>query len=808
MHLDLQQVDKILDRYPRDESSLVMVLQDVQAEFNYLPCEALEHVANKLAIPRSRVFSVATFYKVFSLKPQGRTIIQVCKGTACHVRGAQLLEDELCRQLGVPVGTTTEDLGFTIKTVNCVGACAMAPVVIVGEEYHAEVKPAQIERMIRQSTKEATVPSDPVTKKAAFASSGRIASPAELLSHIAVATEARQKLQSYIQVCGGPGCLAGGAREVFEALRQTAQEIGLKIHLKLSDCKHEGSKGHNGHNKGKHLLSLTGCQGLCQQGVLVHLMPEDLLYTQVKAKDAREIVEAIKNGTTVERLVGEKKGRSSHPFYQGQDLRALGTCGQINPESLDDYLSLGGFQALAHALTELSPDQVLQAVDQSGLRGRGGAGFATGKKWTSARRAAAKAGQPPYILCNGDEGDPGAFMDRAIMEGSPYQVIEGMILGAFALRGREGYIYVRAEYPLAVTRLELALETCRNAGLLGKNILGNSDFNFDIRISRGGGAFVCGESTALMRSIEGKVGEPRAKYVRSVERGLYDSPTVLNNVETWALVPGIVFRGPQWLTSIGTKGSSGTKAFSLVGQVQRTGLVEVPMGTTLRQLIFSIGGGVRPGRTFKAVQTGGPSGGCLPESQLDRPIDFDALTEAGSMMGSGGMIVMDDQTCMVDVARYFVDFLQEESCGKCVPCRLGLPQLSALLRKVSQGKAQPADLDAIEEIARGMADNSLCGLGKSAPNPVLSTLQYFREEYQAHLEGRCPAGVCKELIHYQITEGCTGCMLCLKPCPVNAISGNRKERHTIDQTLCTKCGICRSICQHDAIQVVSGGTPQ
>jgi NADH:ubiquinone oxidoreductase subunit F (NADH-binding)/Pyruvate/2-oxoacid:ferredoxin oxidoreductase delta subunit len=424
----------------------------------------------------------------------------------------------------------------------------------------------------------------------------------------------------------------------------------------------------------------------------------------------------------------------------------------------------------------------------------------------AALAAAARSGHRPFVLCNGDEGDPGAFMDRAIMEGAPFQVLEGMILGAFALGAREGYIYVRAEYPLAVARLAAAIELSREAGLLGERILG-SDLSFDIRISRGGGAFVCGESTALMRSLEGKVGEPRAKYTRSVERGLYDRPTVLNNVETWALVPGIVRDGPGWISSMGTARSKGTKAFSLVGQVQRTGLVEVPMGTTLRQLIFEIGGGMREGRTFKAVQTGGPSGGCLPESRLDLPIDFDALTEAGSMMGSGGMIVMDDRTCMVDVARYFVDFLQQESCGKCAPCRLGMLQLSFLLGKVVSGQAAAADLATIEEIAEGMTESSLCGLGKSAPNPVLSTLRYFRDEYEAHLRGFCPAGVCKPLIRYQITEACTGCLLCIRPCPLQAISGKRGELHHIDLERCTKCGICRSICQHQAVAVTSGPRP-
>jgi len=396
-------------------------------------------------------------------------------------------------------------------------------------------------------------------------------------------------------------------------------------------------------------------------------------------------------------------------------------------------------------------------------------------------------------------------MDRVIMEGAPFQILEGMILGAYALGGRQGYIYVRNEYPLAVERLERAISACRDAGLLGQEILG-SGLCFDIHISRGGGAFVCGESTALMRSIEGKVGEPRAKYVRSVERGLYDSPTVLNNVETWALVPGIISGGAEAFAALGTARSSGTKAFSLSGQIRRTGLVEVPMGTSLRKLIFDIGGGVPEGRTFKAVQTGGPSGGCLPEAMLDLPIDFDALTEAGSMMGSGGMIVMDDRTCMVDVAQYFMNFLLEESCGKCPPCRLGLQQISALLGRVTLGEADQQDLETIEEVAQGIAESSLCGLGQSAANPVLSTLRYFRDEYEAHLQGRCPAGVCRALIRYEITGACPGCLLCIKPCPEHAISGAKGEVHSIDQDRCTRCGICLSVCdKYKAVEITSGG---
>jgi len=782
-------IDDILAKYAERESSLVMILQDIQARFGYLPKDVLERVAKRLGVSPAEVFSIATFYRVFSLEPQGRTLIQVCKGTACHVRGAQLVEDELCRQLDVPVGGTTIDRAFTLKTVNCVGACAMAPVVITGDSYHPDVKPSGISRLLKK-VEPTESPKAPAKERAPVVPF--LVSVASLKSR---SEEARTRAtKGRIRVCGGPGCLAAGAESVLTALNKAAAKQGLPVQAELADC-----------SETDHLLDLTGCQGLCQQGPLVWLQPTDTLYTHVKANDAPEIIKAIGDGTIVQRLTGESPTRGEHPFYQGQTLRALSHCGQTSPTSLYDYLAAGGFGALSKALTELSPDEVISAVETSGLRGRGGAGFPTGRKWRSALKAAGEVGCSPYLLCNGDEGDPGAFMDRAIMEGAPLQVIEGMILGAYATGATEGFIYVRAEYPLAVLRLEHAIAQCHAAGLLGQNILGTY-FSFDIEISRGGGAFVCGESTALMRSIEGKVGEPRAKYVRSVERGLHDKPTVLNNVESWALIPGVISHGPQWLNTMGTARSKGTKAFSLVGQVKRTGLVEVPMGTTLRELIFDVGGGMREGSVFKAVQSGGPSGWCLPERCLGLPIDFDALEEAGSMMGSGGMIVMDQHTCMVDVARYFVDFLQEESCGKCVPCRLGLPQLSHLLGKVTRGDGTADDLQSIMEIGQGMTDNSLCGLGKSAANPVISTLRYFREEYEEHLHGRCPAGVCRELIHYEITNDCTGCLLCLKACPEKAITGDKKEKHVIDQSLCTKCGICRSICdKYDAVAVIPGG---
>jgi NADH-quinone oxidoreductase subunit F len=551
----------------------------------------------------------------------------------------------------------------------------------------------------------------------------------------------------------------------------------------------------------------TGCFGFCEQGPLVVIHPQKIFYQQVKLSDVPDIVtKTVAKGEIIEKLLyrdpisGERILKEEDvPFYKKQKRLIFGSNGLIDPTRIEDYLAIGGYSALAKALSEMSPEGIISEIKKAGLRGRGGGGFLAGAKWESCRKA---HGSPKYIIANGDEGDPGAYMDRSLMEGNPHSVIEGMIIGAYAIGANEGFIYVRNEYPLAVIHLTLAIASAREAGLLGKNILG-SGFSFDISISKGGGAFVCGESSALFASIEGRAGEPRAKYIHAVEKGLWDKPTVLNNVETWANVPLIINKGTDWYGSIGTEKSKGTKIFSLVGKINNTGLVEVPMGMKLREIIYDMGGGIPKGRKFKAVQTGGPSGGCIPESMLDLPVDFDKLYEVGSMMGSGGMIVMDDRSCMVDVAKYFLAFLQDESCGKCVPCREGVRRMRDILEDICAGKGKEGDVELLETMSQAISDGSLCALGGSAPNPVLSTIKYFRQEYDAHIKKKhCPAGVCKALIKYSINpEKCTGCGMCVKVCPTAAASGEKKKPHTIDNETCIRCGACIESCKFDAINV-------
>ena len=591
--------------------------------------------------------------------------------------------------------------------------------------------------------------------------------------------------RAHILVCGGTGCTSGGSEQVITALERELRKAGLDREV----C-----------------VVRTGCHGLCTLGPVMIVYPDDILYAMVKPEDVNEIVmEHMLKGRPVTRLIYDEsvtaegvKSLNDTTFYSKQHRVALRNCGVIDPEKIDEYIARNGYEALGKVLTTMTPDQVIQIILDSGLRGRGGAGFPTGLKW---KFACANRGQvQKYVCCNADEGDPGAFMDRSVLEGDPHVVLEAMAIAGYAIGASQGYIYVRAEYPIAVQRLKIAIQQAREYGLLGRDIFG-SGFDFDIDIRLGAGAFVCGEETALMTSIEGKRGEPRPRPPFPAVKGLFGKPTILNNVETWANIPQIILNGPEWFASMGTEKSKGTKVFALGGKINNTGLVEIPMGTTLRTIVEEIGGGIPNGKKFKAAQTGGPSGGCIPAEHLDVPIDYDNLIAIGSMMGSGGMIIMDEDNCMVDIAKFFLEFTVDESCGKCAPCRIGTRRMMEILEKITQGKGTLEDLDRLETLCRHIKENALCGLGQTAPNPVLSTLRYFRDEYVAHIvEKRCPAGVCKDLLTFSVDPGkCRGCTLCAKQCPAGAISGSVKLPHVIDQSKCVKCGTCLDACKFGAI---------
>ncbi|WP_461206498.1 NADH-ubiquinone oxidoreductase-F iron-sulfur binding region domain-containing protein [Clostridium sp. DL1XJH146] len=602
-------------------------------------------------------------------------------------------------------------------------------------------------------------------------------------SHSDELTFENKKCKREVLVCGGTGCKSAMSDQILENLQAEVEKLGLSDDVKIE---------------------ITGCFGFCEKGPIVKVLPDNVFYVHVTPDDAEEIAkEQLLNGRVVERLLYEEptikekvKRQDEMSFYKKQIRIALRNCGLINPEKIEECFASKGYLALGKVLSEMTPDEIVKFITDSGLRGRGGGGFPTGRKWGFARLYDANQ---KYIICNADEGDPGAFMDRSILEGDPHSVLEAMAIAGYAIGATKGFIYIRAEYPLAIQRLRIAIAQAHEYGMLGEDILG-SGFNFEIAIKYGAGAFVCGEETALIHSIEGERGEPTYKPPFPAQSGLWDKPTCVNNVETLANIPAIINGGLEWFTSIGTEKCRGTKVFALAGKINNVGLVEVPMGISLREIIYEIGGGIKNGRKYKAVQTGGPSGGCIPASLLDTPIDYESLTSIGSMMGSGGMIVMDEDNCMVDIAKFYLEFTVEESCGKCTPCRIGNRRLYEILEKITQGKGTPQDLIDLKELGDTIKDTSLCGLGQTAPNPILSTLHFFKDEYEAHVNEKiCPAGVCTALLKYQITDKCIGCTKCARQCPVSCISGSVKQKHVIDQDKCIKCGACQEACPVDAI---------
>ncbi|MHC4641255.1 MAG: NAD(P)H-dependent oxidoreductase subunit E [Planctomycetota bacterium] len=781
--LDLTFVDEAVKKIGTGPEKVLEMLQALQEHHGYLPTEALERVCELTEITPASIVGVSTFYNQFRHRPVGRHIIHVCVGTACHVKGADRIYDAFQRYLGIAEGEDTDSQKmFTVEKIACLGCCTLAPAAQIDEVTYGHLTPDMVSAVISDFLRYSKDREDQKRKTYKH--------PASALIPL-----------GEIRIGLGSCCVARGSGKLQKALDEALGQTGIQVPVKR-----------------------VGCVGMCFQTPLLEVvLPNDktFLYAKVRPEDAKPIVlrhfkiNSIKkrvstkvswlldniltqqNATSVTRYAIDTRERPVADFLNKQKHIATEHCGHIDPVDLDEYIRYDGFTALKKALNELSPEEIIADIKTSGLRGRGGAGYATSLKWSAVRN---RPSEKKYLICNGDEGDPGAFMDRMLMESYPYRIIEGIAIAAYAVGADEGFLYIRAEYPLAVQRIDEAIKKCQERGLLGDNIMG-SGISLRLNVVRGAGAFVCGEETALMASIEGRRGMPRLRPPYPAENGLWDKPTLINNVETYAVVPWIIRNRPDTFAQLGTSESKGTKVFALAGKIARGGLIEVPMGISIRQIIEDIGGGIAGGLRLKAVQVGGPSGGCVPAELANTPVDYETLKQVGAMMGSGGMVALDESDCMVDIARYFLEFTQNQSCGKCTPCRIGTRRMLDILERLCAGNGKKGDLEELERLAHMVKNSSLCGLGKTAPNPVLSTLKYFHEEYQAHLDKHCPVAKCKALITYSITDDCIGCTLCAQHCPVDAIEMKPYQKHEIDSEKCIRCGTCKSICPEETVKV-------
>ena len=773
-------VDEVVALTGRDTEKVILILQEVQKKLNWLPSEALKHICKVTDITPGQISGVSTFYSQFRHLPVGKHTIKICAGTACHVKGAPLISDAFKRVLKIDdIRNTSPDNLFSIEEVACLGCCTLAPVVQIDNKTYGHVKPTQVDWIIKD-----------------FLKSG-------IKKISSTDFESNKEIDAEVRIGIGSCCVAGGSKEILSEIINIKERYDLNIRLKP-----------------------VGCVGVCNQTPLMEIVTKENIhsrYTNVSKFQVEDILlKHVRPGTLNKRIKsdindivdtflsdekltsqinipGELREKHLINFLHYQVHLATENSGFLSPESYDEYYMSGGFGALKQCLCDLDRVTIGDIIMESGLRGRGGAGFPTGKKWKISQQS---KGDSKYVVCNGDEGDPGAFMDRMLLESFPYRVIEGMIIAAYVIGANEGIFYIRAEYPLAVTRVRTAIEMCYANGILGSDIY-NSAFSFNVKIFEGAGAFVCGEETALISSLEGKRGTPHLRPPYPAVKGFRDRPTLVNNVETLSLIPWIINNGADAFRMIGTDKSKGTKVFALAGKISKGGLIEVPMGITIREIVEKIGDGVADGRTFKAVQIGGPSGGCIPASKADIPIDYDELTKMGAMMGSGGMVVLDNTDCMVDMAKYFLTFTHKQSCGKCTFCRVGTKHMLNIITGLSEGKATLEDINELEKLCISVKNGSLCGLGKTSPNPVLTGLRYFREEYEEHTRGICRANKCRDLIRYDINDKCTGCTICSQDCPVKAIPFAPYEKHEIDQLICTKCDTCRIVCPENAIEIIN-----